>query len=120
MAAEEGYKTPGEIHAEVFEKDILNRGLLNEMLLPFKQEGLFGGLKRAPFGIRMFFKGKVNIADFFGGHTIPRIEEVQTIYEKVEEKKKDINIKIPQILGLVYEDKRKSRRRDSSQNGGEQ
>ena len=121
MAAEEGYKTPGEIHAEVFEQDIVNRGLLNEMLLPFRQEGLAGGLKRAPFGIRMFFKGKVNIADFFGGHSIPRIEEVQKIYEKAQEKKKEVNIRIPQILGLVYEDKRKSKKKkEVSSKGGEQ
>ncbi len=119
MAAEEGYKSPGEIHAEIFEQDIVNRGLLNEMLLPFRQEGLLGGLKRAPFGIRMFFKGKVNIADFFGGHSIPRLEEVQKIYEKAQEKKKETNIRIPQILGLVYEDKRKSRKnKESSSNGG--
>ncbi|NPA53025.1 MAG: succinate dehydrogenase/fumarate reductase iron-sulfur subunit [Aquificae bacterium] len=121
MAAEEGFKSPGEIHAEIFEQDIVNRGLLNEMLLPFRQEGLLGGLKRAPFGIKMFLKGKVNIADFFGGHSIPRIEEVQKIYEKAQEKKKEVHIKIPQILGLVYEDKRKSKKnKESSSNGGQE
>ncbi len=122
MADQEGYKTPGAIHAEIFEEDIKERGLLNEMLLPLKQEGLFGMMKRAPFGIRMFFKGKVNIADFFGGHKIKRLEEVQTIYEKAKEKEKEVTIKIPQILGVVYEDKRKSKllreQRESAQNEG--
>ncbi len=125
MADQEGYKTPGAIHAEIFEEDIKERGLLNEMLLPLKQEGLFGMIKRAPFGIRMFFKGKVNIADFFGGHKIKRLEEVQTIYEKAKEKEKEVTIKIPQILGVVYEDKRKSKllkeqRENAQKEGGNQ
>ncbi len=111
MAAEEGYKTPGEIHAEIFEQDILNRGLLNEMLLPMRQEGIFGAIKRAPFGIKMMFKGKVNYADFFGGHKIKRLEEIKVIYEKAQEKKKEIHIKLPQIMGVIYEDKRKTAKR---------
>ncbi len=111
IAAEEGYKTPGERHAEIFEEDIKERGMLNEMLLPMKQEGMLGALKRAPFGIKMFFKGKVNIADFFGGHKVKRHEEVEKIYEKAKEKGKQVKIRIPQILGVVYEDKRKTRKR---------
>ncbi|GAB6072998.1 succinate dehydrogenase/fumarate reductase iron-sulfur subunit [Venenivibrio stagnispumantis] len=115
IAAEEGYKTPGEIHATIFEQDIVNRGLLNEMLLPMRQEGILGALKRAPFGIRMFFKGKVNIADFFGGHKIKRLDEVKTIYEVAQRKKKDVKIKIPQIFGLVYESKRKAKQQGGNQ-----
>lgn len=115
IAAEEGYKTPGEIHATIFEQDIVNRGLLNEMLLPIRQEGILGAAKRAPFGIRMFFKGKVNIADFFGGHKIKRLDEVKTIYEVAQRKKKDVKIKIPQIFGLVYESKRKAKQEGGNQ-----
>ena len=111
MAAEEGFKTPGERHAEIFEEDIRERGLLNEMLLPIRQEGLLGAIKRAPFGIKMLLKGKANIADFFGGHKVKRHEEVVKIYEKAKEKEKEVFIKLPQIQGVVYEDKRKTRRR---------
>ena len=111
MAGEEGFKTPGELHAEIFERDIYKRGLLNEMLLPMRQEGILGAVKRAPFGIRMMLKGKVNFADFVGGHKIKRLEEVRKIYEKAKEKKKQVKIKLPQIMGVVYEDKRKNRKR---------
>jgi len=110
IAAEEGFKSPGEIHAEIFEKDIYNRGLLNEMLLPMRQEGLLGAAKRAPFGIRMFFKGKVNIADFFGGHKVKRHEEVQKIMDKARQVKDKVKIKIIPDVQTVYEDKRKSKK----------
>jgi succinate dehydrogenase / fumarate reductase iron-sulfur subunit len=83
------------------------------MLLPMRQEGVLGAVKRAPFGIRMMLKGKVNFADFFGGHKIKRIDEVRKIYQKAKEKKSQVKIKLPQIMGVIYEDKRKTRKRSN-------
>jgi succinate dehydrogenase / fumarate reductase iron-sulfur subunit len=91
------------------------------MLLPMRQEGIIGAIKRAPFGIKMMFKGKVNYADFFGGHKIKRLDEIKVIYEKAQEKKKEIHIKLPQIMGVIYEDKRKTAKRANfAETGGNQ
>jgi succinate dehydrogenase / fumarate reductase iron-sulfur subunit len=60
----------------------------------------------------MFFKGKVNIADFFGGHKVKRHEEVQKIMDKAREMKDKVKIKIIPDVHTVYEDKRKSKKKE--------
>ena len=53
-------KNPGAKHVMAFYKSLLESGLLNEVLLPFRTKGIKGILENLPLGIRLILKGKAH------------------------------------------------------------
>ena len=87
-ALEAGFtKTYGARHANAFAELVEHGGTLDELRLPIKTFGIFNikeMLKLIPVGIRSFRAGKV--PPIFH-KSIPGVENVQRIFEKVEKKR---------------------------------
>lgn len=81
-------KSLGAKHAYVFYNNAHDKGMLDEMQLAVKTEGLMANAKnRVPFAVRMVTSGKLN--PFHHVKTVNGIEGVRTLFEYAKTMKED-------------------------------
>lgn len=70
----------GARHALAFYKDTERLGRLNEFTLPIQTEGLFANVRRIPFALRIFRKGKLKPLPL--QRPLTKIGDIKKIYSK--------------------------------------
>ena len=73
----------GAKHAQVFADNVRDRGRAHPATILRKTKGWEGMLHNADMGLKMYLKGKVHLR----AETLPRVDEIRTIFDTVENKK---------------------------------
>ncbi len=73
----------GARHARIFADNVRERGRVHPATVLRKTKGWKGSLERADMGLKMYLKGKVSAR----AETLPRVDEIRTIFDTVEKKK---------------------------------
>src|SRR3989304_8749379 len=82
----------GARHVESMVDSVKRVGRLDEAAMTFKTLGFLRSLGMIPFGIKMEMHGKMPMPLIFP--QIEKIEEVRKIYEEIEKKKRQVEVKV--------------------------